>query len=213
MRNAGFSSCAAVGDEQRLERPPGARHRCHVLVAVALDELAALAAQLAPRNQHGRDLPGPRQHALALERVAEVGERLRVAAQLVALGMGARRVERHGDVVGAAQFEDHLAEHVERAPHLLVIVDLVEARQDREHGAPLRLDHALARGDETVHRPADGDEQQAQVDEDGDAQRDVVALRQAGGLLVERAQGRRVLDRLHGPLLQRAQLVGTRAAA
>ena len=82
----------AIGHEHGHQRTPGARNGRDVVVAIALDELAALAAQLAAGDQPGGDLPRARQHALAFQRVAKVGERLGVAAQLLALadGHGAR---------------------------------------------------------------------------------------------------------------------------
>ena len=190
MRKAGALLAFAIGHEHGHQGTPGARDGRDVVVAIALDELAALAAQLAAGDEPGRDLPRTRQHALAFQRVAKVGERLRVAAQLLAQRVAAGRVERHGDIVGAAGFEDHLAEHVERAPHLLVVMDLGKARQDGKYRSALGFEHALAGGDEAVHRPPDGDEQQAEIDEDGDAERDVVALRQADGLVAE-ARARR----------------------
>src|SRR5688572_15662784 len=67
----------AVGNEQGPERPGGARHRRDVVVAVALYELRALFSQLARGDEARRDLPRAGEHALALERIAKIGEGLR----------------------------------------------------------------------------------------------------------------------------------------
>src|SRR4029078_10634714 len=97
----------AVGNEQGHERPGGARHRRDVVVAVALDELRALAAQLARSDEPRRHLPRAGEDALALQRIAKVGECLSVAAEFLALRVATRGIERYGDVVRAARFEDH----------------------------------------------------------------------------------------------------------
>ena len=94
-------------------------------------------------------------------------------------------------------------------------MDVIEARQDLDHGAALGLAHLADETAEAVHRPAHGDEQKADVDKERDGEGHVIALGEARAFHIE-ALGRRgsrtacALDRLHGLFLQLAQLIGRR---
>ena len=114
---------------------------------------------------------------MAFERVAQVGERLRVAAQLLALRVAARGVEWHGDVVAAAdsKITSRNTSNVRRISSWLWIS---EKRDRMGNTGPRSASIMLWRvaTKRFIGRPI-GDEQQAQVDEHGDAERDVIALR------------------------------------
>ena len=133
--------------------------------------------------------------ALALPAISEIG----------AIG----RVQRHGGVIVAVKIEDDVAEHLEILADLLVVMNFVEAREDLDDrttlgGAHLRQQPLQATAG-FLHR----DEQQAEIDEYRDRKRHVIAFRETCLIGHGRQLGlrrRADLDRLHGLLLQLAQL-------
>ena len=149
--------------------------------------------------------------ALLLEAREQVGEQVPLVLQLdprIRIHLR-RRVEGHGNVVVAVIVEHDMAEEFEVLADLLVAMDVVESRQDLDHRALFGLAHLGQQPIEAVHRPAHGHEQQADIDENGDGERHVIALRQPGAFCCEwPRRSSSSLDRLHGPLLQVSQLVG-----
>ena len=100
-----------------------------------------------------------------------------------------------------------MAEDLEVAADGAVVVDVVEVGEDLVDRAGFRLPHLRFRHDEAIDRASDGDEQQAEVDEDGDTERDVVALSEACAVEVDGLRLLRSLHRLHCLSLLVAQLL------
>ena len=180
----------------------------------ALEHAVLLEAREQVADQMGFDT-----HGLALgliERILLLHEPRLARARiddLLGARLGERRIERHRDVVDAGVVEHDVAQHLEALAHLLVAMDLAEPRQDLDHRAALGGAHARHHATEPVDRPAHRDQQQAEIDEHGDRERNVVALGQARlriGGSGKPGGGLRVLDRLDRLLLQLALLVGRR---
>ena len=178
-----------------------------------LGKLALLAAQLALDRHLGEQRAIAGDHLLALEPREQVGEALRFELELPTLlfvGHSLGRGQRHRDIVLAAMIEDDVPEHLEILLNG-VVVDVVEAAEDLEHRAGLCLLGLLVHLLKRVHRPAERDHQQTEIDKDGDAERDIVAFAEAGRVHVDQLLlSGRVLDRLDRLLLLRAQLLRAR---
>ena len=110
----------------------------------------------------------------------------------------------------AASVEDHVAEHLEVFHRVVVAVNVVKAGEDGQDRPPFGQAHILLQMQEAVDGAADRDQQQANVDKDGDAERDVVALAEPGRLFVKPtmacfAARARDLYRRRGLVLQRVR--------